>query len=1573
MRLYAPDLPLPEDAAEICDLVREGSPIARRLVDAIFDDDALLLRPGTYLNERAALGRLMDDARLVDDFDDALNALRQGHRSANHVLQALIDAYQSVTERPADDLWAAKAALEGLAVRLDLRRHVARQVTRLASRGDGVDAGLHLVFRAQTLELLRFLADACEAAEIGLLERMDLTEEERSAVSAALFMAYAERAAQLGAPLAVERVAAHVRPPFDLDGAARSRGTRLPQTAATALAALGVAQAVVPVHRIADPLLASAAIWQGSAIDLSQVARPWAAPAAEFPTWQYTGEAAPLLDRPYPQLQLALTTTGAYSFPQLAQYFGFRSTGAVQFLTEQNLELLAKVSPTAKTLPAGQTVVIPATLLPVAQVRSLEETATTFDIDVAALVRLNLSLVESRDGKPAVRSAAEGYLLTPVGRADLLGPETMTTRPLAFDVASGKPFTGAQTTAASSRPGEAVATSEMPTPRQRHVRLHHTLTQATTIAALADRLGLPAGALAEYNGLTDVGKALAAGTNVLLPGTVHRVVEGEDLALVATRYEVPGAAIEDLNGKLFVGQALFVPQPPSRLQAEGVFEARPSGSKAATGRPSSPSPGPTPQSLRQTGAASAPAAKASASITGATTASVFPDFVEMPGYLANWDQYKAKEAELKARYGQKLYPTLQAMPDDVREFYLTSVYWGAQLIGVPWQAVLAIHNTEVVGKGYRPFEQAVSFAAARGPGQITPGYWNGWAGSGRSAAPSKNFADIVKNNGNGFHWGLRAEWLRYLRHEVGLDALKSSDADIMYLINNVVATARGLYKNGVTTKAFPADPRQWSQANITALRNAVMIYNSGGTNPAVRQCSGCAWTVGDYANNAEKVAKALPASPFDLLPTEARGRALRQEVFISYDQTFAASLSAQQLQQALTAQADKVGDLMAGKRSPQEAGQAIVAGLVDGWLKVAERQPDAWPFFVNEQARDAQLAAARHLAAFLDKPTLMALLERTGGDVKAAEAELAGRLDAQVVQMARESLERRTPNRVVLNAQVRPLAVSVMQTVFGGNLDPGQPDAQARLDEARRMLDSGQVKPAPTVQTAAGGVSGNSGPAKVAAPTPATPARGVASAQPGAPTPGPTLAAATRALPLASLDVVPLAAVKPASGTTNGAAQAPAKSVLPRESTTANERFFRLSAQAKTSNNSIQNNIRLFAARMAGRTDEFRVAGSSRIDWARLQQADVSATLVLPPGEKLDYVARFGPFSSQQGYASGPLVSGGTAPGVGACQVATLFKAAALKVPSLKVWNGTKHPTIPGLNDVSAVSILSGSPRQNLQITNTGATPVTFYLRVVGDTATMRVEVGSPESSQKGRLEASASGIPPLVAAPPVDSVIPPLVAAPPADSVIPPLVAAPPPGVPAPTVNEPLHASSSALALGDRIVSGAADLIGKYAYGNMRDGPAQGYYVCTDVVNYAAAAAGVPIVENYKDAATVRWVGTHMNWFKGTNVKRMVNSRQREFKAAETLPQPGWVIFIRRDPYREASHEGIVRNVRVDGDRAVVTTLEALGGFKRDAFNKANNVQPTTYSYQRGDDGSWRQTGINKTNRIVGYGVVKG
>ena len=55
------------------------------------------------------------------------------------------------------------------------------------------------------------------------------------------------------------------------------------------------------------------------------------------------------------------------------------------------------------------------------------------------------------------------------------------------------------------------------------------------------------------------------------------------------------------------------------------------------------------------------------------------------------------------------------------------------------------------------------------------------------------------------------------------------------------------------------------------------------------------------------------------------------------------------------------------------------------------------------------------------------------------------------------------------------------------------------------------------------------------------------------------------------------------------------------------------------------------------------------------------------------------------------------------------------------------------------------------------------------------------------------------------------------------------------------------------------------------------------------------------------------------------------------------------------------------------MTTLEALGAFKGDPYNKANNVQTATYTYQRGADGAWKQTGLNRTNNIVGYGVVKG
>ncbi|MCW5853988.1 MAG: VanW family protein, partial [Anaerolineae bacterium] len=1240
-------------------------------------------------------------------------------------------------------------------------------------------------------------------------------------------------------------------------------------------------------------------------------------------------------------------------------------------------------------------------------VRSLEDTAQTFDVDVEALARLNPTLVtRNAAGQPVLSPNAAGFLLTPVGRADRLSDESMTTAPLAFNVGSGQAFTSLalfgspstdnrQQTAAKPQSSAVGApsspASEMPQPRLRHVRLHHTLTEPTTIASLASKLGLPTGALAEYNGVTDVGRSLTPGTNILIPGTAYQTKPGETLESIAARHETPAAAIEFLNGPFFAGQTLFIPQPPSRLLAEGVFEARPSVRTTDDGGRK------TEAALASGGQKAETSPPASVVGPSSTLGSPFPDYVEMPTWLADWNQYKATEANLRAKYGQKLYPTLQSMPDDLREFYLMSVYWGAKFIGVPWQAVLAIHNTEIVGKGYRPFEQAVSVAAARGPGQITPGYWNGWGS--RSAAPFKNFSDIIKGGGNGFHWGMRAEWLRYLRHEVGLDALQSTDADIMYLINNVVGTARGLYKNGVTLDKFPSDPKQWSAANYKTLSDAAMIYNSGSTNRNVRQCAGCAWTVGDYGDNAQRVARALPASPFELLPTEARMRAVRQELYLAYDREYAVSLTEQTMDLLFKANGDRLGDLNTGKSEPTQVAEAIIARNNDGWLKVAERQPDAWPYFENREAMATQRLAAKYLGTLLDKPSLEAIMQRHHNDVKGIEGEMKTRVDAMLVQTARETLERVSPGRTVLNTTLRPLVDEAVQAVFKGDLDPSQPGLDTRLAEARRLMEGkAGLASGPTAKPAL--------PAAPAAPPPAAgpaPNKQPAQPAPAAPTvpPAPGAEQAAKAGP-SSAEVqgaMQTLAVKPGVGPTRQAAdlskpgmqaarsvKAPLTTedggsaserrtdggVSPNGATSPNgakvsppgapvqpaaaERFIRLSAQVKTSNNSIQNNIRLFAARAGGRLDEFRTAGTGvKIDWKKLAAADVEAVITLQPGEKLDFVKQFGPFSTGQGYASGPLVGGGSAPGVGACQVATLFKAAAKDVAALKVWNGVKHPTIPGLEDTTAVSIFSGDPRQNLQITNQGTAPIVFRMRVQGDTATLRVETGPAGPQGNGPQSTTRTATLETVSE---------------AQRVSESSVA---PAAPAPSTNGAKAAPADPQSLSDRIVAGAGDLVGKYAYGNLRAGPSQGFYVCTDVVNYATHTAGVPIVADYRDPVTVRWVGTHLAWFKGQAVAKMVNTRAREFKPAATLPEAGWVIFIRREPYREASHEGVVQRVEVQGDTARVTTLEALGAFKGDPYNKANNVQPATYTYRRGADGTWQQTGLNRTNHIVGYGVVKG
>lgn len=160
------------------------------------------------------------------------------------------------------------------------------------------------------------------------------------------------------------------------------------------------------------------------------------------------------------------------------------------------------------------------------------------------------------------------------------------------------------------------------------------------------------------------------------------------------------------------------------------------------------------------------------------------------------------QAQLLAKYGDVLYPSLDDIPADLRAFYLHWVFSAAAAYNVPAEDIIAVHFAEEMGGGLRPLQTAVSRAGAVGVGQVTPGYWNGWNGGPRTyflTDPSK-----IKIFGG-----------------CGTDFAGDGVADPHSLSDNVAATACGLAHDHISTSLLG------SADHAAILANALAIYNSG--------------------------------------------------------------------------------------------------------------------------------------------------------------------------------------------------------------------------------------------------------------------------------------------------------------------------------------------------------------------------------------------------------------------------------------------------------------------------------------------------------------------------------------------------------------------------------------------------------------------------------------------------------------------------------------------------------------------------------------------------------------------------
>ncbi|GEM_PF-5912169 len=513
----------------------------------------------------------------------------------------------------------------------------------------------------------------------------------------------------------------------------------------------------------------------------------------------------------------------------------------------------------------------------------------------------------------------------------------------------------------------------------------------SSLAEIAEAVGVPVEELAELNNITDPESWMYDGRPLVLP---MRVLRPEHAAPSA-----PGGAPASRTPASGVAPARSRAETPTAPDDKG--SARRAAPEAATS-PSKPAATPAPRLRR--GDIGLERARGAGQVLTAT----LPD-----------------GKALVAKYGDTLWPSLEAMPAEVRLYFVKTVQEVADFFNVRADDILGILKMENGGAGWRLYQPAVSSAGAKGVAQVIARTWNGWQNPVHDRHVT-NLADIEKYGGIGFDWSKRELWKAWKEGRVPLEALADSNADPMVFENSVAAVARHLVRWELTRDKAEADPT-WFQKRLA---DAIAVYNSGrvlSESASWTQAPGNPTTVQEYVDGAMRTAQNLPELETVVRPPawQALAATFRQ----AYEAGFGVRLDDAEVTRILARERLIVNDVLAGKLTPTAGAQKLLEKveqhyLAEGRAARQANKPLPWPYVYNAETLAAQKLAVAHLGHALKADEVEQLVAESGGDVEIMERRLAERGDAIVVARAQavmeEILERPVP-RTEVATLVQPL------------------------------------------------------------------------------------------------------------------------------------------------------------------------------------------------------------------------------------------------------------------------------------------------------------------------------------------------------------------------------------------------------------------------------------------------------------------------------------------------------------------------------------------------------------------------
>ncbi len=348
-----------------------------------------------------------------------------------------------------------------------------------------------------------------------------------------------------------------------------------------------------------------------------------------------------------------------------------------------------------------------------------------------------------------------------------------------------------------------------------------------------------------------------------------------------------------------------------------------------------------------------------------------------------------REEVLRERYGSTGYPSVEAMPEELRYYVLSTVQEVADFFALRPEELLALLQAQNGGQ-LRLQREPEPDATVLGVAGLSPREWSGWAAPDH-AGYLADLRAIEQFGGVGFEWSARFAWRSWSGNRASSGAQISTRATPDRFDNNVAALARFLLRYGLTAEAATREPARFAERLAAAMADLQHAHSL------------------PKALAAPQEADTVPVAPAD-----AAG--LRVAFSEAMDRAFAVRLSEEDLvalvDSSPVAAAFVNGEVSAADGAARLLDQTRARYLDEGRAARAAGLPLPWPFATSESELAAQQLVVAHLGHTLAGWEIQLALVAAGGDLPALETDLAARGDAALFGEARQRLEEDLQRRV---------------------------------------------------------------------------------------------------------------------------------------------------------------------------------------------------------------------------------------------------------------------------------------------------------------------------------------------------------------------------------------------------------------------------------------------------------------------------------------------------------------------------------------------------------------------------------